>query len=150
MWCLYQQFEDRLRLLSLLRLFMGSGLITLTLLILLYMGVRICVLVLIPLNASHLNIWIFCFKENLDTLGAEIARLSQENRRLQLHLQGLSTRWHKRHFFSADAHGLAGCQTGTTVLQAVFGMASKGLTISDTCRALCIIREICLQICHSK
>ncbi|KAK7109039.1 coiled-coil domain-containing protein 186-like isoform X2 [Littorina saxatilis] len=28
-------------------------------------------------------------KENLDTLGAEIARLSQENRRLQLHLQGV-------------------------------------------------------------
>nr|KAG5700622.1 hypothetical protein BaRGS_015452 [Batillaria attramentaria] len=28
-------------------------------------------------------------KENLDTLGAEIARLSQENRRLQLHLQQL-------------------------------------------------------------
>ncbi|XP_076466901.1 coiled-coil domain-containing protein 186-like isoform X2 [Babylonia areolata] len=30
-------------------------------------------------------------KENLDTLGAEIARLSQENRRLQLHLQGLDS-----------------------------------------------------------
>lgn len=30
-------------------------------------------------------------KENLDTLGAEIARLSQENRRLQLHLQQIAT-----------------------------------------------------------
>ncbi|RUS71226.1 hypothetical protein EGW08_021007 [Elysia chlorotica] len=31
-------------------------------------------------------------KENLDTLGEEIARLSQENRRLQLHLQDLEKR----------------------------------------------------------